>query len=99
MPRESSRYIPVDELLPQVNLEQAVAFYNVPLPELKRVGDEIRTRCFLLCGREQETGDRALAINTASPGKQWRCHQYGCGKGGNLVSLCDYLKPGPHSDG
>lgn len=99
MPRESSRYIPVDELLPQVSLEQAAAFYHAPLPELKRVGDEVRTRCFLNCGREQETGERTLAINVASPVKQWRCHQYGCGKGGNLISLCDYLKPGPHMDG
>ncbi|MEX1096299.1 MAG: toprim domain-containing protein [Planctomycetales bacterium] len=99
MPRESSRYIPVDELLPQVSLEQAAAYFHAPLPELKRIGDEIRTRCFLNCGREQETGNRALAINVASPAKQWRCHQYGCGKGGNLVSLCDYLKPGPHMDG
>lgn len=99
MPRESSRYIPVDELIPLVGIEQVAAYYGVTLPAIRRVGEEIRTRCFLNCGREQETGDRALAINTAHPSKQWRCHQYGCGKGGNLISLCDYLKPGSHMDG
>ena len=83
----------------QVTFEQAVAFYGVPLPEIHRVGNEIRTRCFLNCGRAEETGDRALAIQAEHPAKIWRCHQYGCGKGGNLVSLCDLMKPGPHADG
>src|SRR5207253_3139690 len=39
-------------------------------------------------------GDRALAIQQDHPAKQWQCHQYGCGKNGNLVSICDLLKPG-----
>lgn len=96
---ERPRYINVDELMPQVSLEQAAAYYGVQLPELKRLGDEIRTRCFLNCGVAEQTGDRALAIRADHPAKQWKCHQYGCGRGGNLVSLCDLLKPGPHSDG
>jgi hypothetical protein len=83
----------------QVTLEQAVAFYGVKLPEIHRVGNEIRTRCFLHCGQVCETGDRALAIQAEHPAKIWRSHQYGCGKGGNLISMCDFLKPGPHSDG
>jgi hypothetical protein len=45
----------------QVTLEQAAAYYGVPLPEIHRVGNEIRLRCFLACGRSGETGDRALA--------------------------------------
>lgn len=94
MARERHGYINVDELMPQVSLEQVAAYYGVPLPELKRVGEEIRTRCFLNCGRTEETGDRALAIRADDPVRRWRCHQYGCGKGGNLVSLCDLLKPG-----
>ncbi len=99
MERERSGYVNVDELMRQVTFEQAVAFYGVQLPEIHRVGNEIRTRCFLNCGRSGETGDRALAIQAEHPAKIWRCHQYGCGKGGNLISLCDLLKPGSHADG
>ncbi len=69
------------------------------LPELKRIGNETRARCFLVCGRTHETGDRALAIQTDHPAKQWKCHQYGCGKAGNLVSLCDLIKPGTNAGG
>jgi hypothetical protein len=63
------------------------------------VGTETRARCFLHCGKETETGDRARASQAADPLKKWHCHQYGCGKGGNLVSLCDLLKPGPSAGG
>src|SRR5207249_844856 len=69
-------------------------FYGVELPELHQIGKEIRVRCFLACGKTKETGDRAMAIQAASATKNWYCHQYGCGKSGNLVSLCDLLKPG-----
>ncbi len=99
MAHQRHGYINVDELLPQVTLEQVAAYYAAPLPDLKRVGEEVRTRCFLLCGRRGETGDRALAIKVEDPVKRWRCHQYGCGKGGNLVSLCDLLKPGGNGEG
>jgi hypothetical protein len=98
MPRRPG-YIDIEDLMPRVSLEQVAAFYGVPLPDLKRVGDEVRCRCFLNCGRGQETGDRALAIKADDPAKKWQCHQYGCGKGGNLVSLCDLLKPGENMGG
>lgn len=96
---KKSTFIKVDDLMPQVTLEQAAAFYGVPLPELHKVGEETRARCFLQCGRTTETGDRALAIQTGHPAKQWHCHQYGCGKSGNLVSLCDLMKPGEPGGG
>lgn len=83
----------------EVSFEQVAAYYGIPLPDLHRIGNEVRMRCFLNCGRVEETGERALAIQTEHPAKLWRCHQAGCGRGGNLVSLCDYLKPGAHSDG
>ncbi|MBI3464567.1 MAG: hypothetical protein HY000_16165, partial [Planctomycetes bacterium] len=89
----------VDELMPQVSLEQAAAYYGVTLPELHRTGAETRMRCFLNCGRTAETGDRVLAIQAQHPAKQWKCHQYECGKGGNLISLCDLMKPGPTAGG
>ena len=92
-------FVKVDDLLPQVSLEQAAAFYGVSLPELHRTGAETRSRCFLACGRDGETGDRVLAIQEGDPAKKWHCHQYGCGKGGNLVSLCDLLKPGESGGG
>ncbi len=92
-------FISVDELMPQVSLEQAAAFYGFVLPEIHRVGVETRTACFLNCGKAKDTGDRALAIQAGEPVKSWFCHQYGCGKSGNLVSLCDLMKPGPVSNG
>ncbi len=99
MAERKKPFINVDELMPRVSLEQVTAYYGVELPELRKVGAETRTRCFLLCGRTGETGDRVLAIQTEHAAKQWACHQYGCGKAGNLVSLCDLLKPGAQGGG
>ena len=96
---ERSAFVNVDALLPQITVEQVAGFYGVRLDQLHRVGEETRTRCFLACGRIEETGDRALAIQTNHPAKQWACHHYGCGKSGNLVSLCDFLKPGESAGG
>ncbi|HEX5314169.1 MAG TPA: hypothetical protein VFX38_04565, partial [Gammaproteobacteria bacterium] len=89
----------VDELMPQLSVEQVALFYGVQLPDATRIGNETRMQCFLACGKAHETGDRALAIQTDHPAKQWKCHQYGCGKGGNLVSMCDLLKPGTNLNG
>jgi 5S rRNA maturation endonuclease (ribonuclease M5) len=99
MSPEKKSFVNVDELMPRISLEQVGAYYSVALPELHRVGGETRTRCFLNCGRSEETGDRVLAIQEGHPAKQWHCHQYGCGRGGNLVSFCDLLKPGPTMGG
>src|ERR1700692_686380 len=59
MPAEKKSFINVDELMPRVGVEQAAAYYGAALPELKRVGAEVRTRCFLNCGRTCETGENA----------------------------------------
>src|ERR1700689_3819788 len=99
MSSERKPFVNVDELLPQLTIEQAANFYGIPLPQLRQVGTETRTRCFLACGRTKETGDRALAIQAENPVKPWHCHEYGCGKGGNLVSLCDLMKPGANMGG
>jgi hypothetical protein len=99
MAPEKKSFVNVDELMPKVSVEQAAAFYGVALPELRRIGAEIRSRCFLHCGKTAETGDRALAIQAEHPAKQWTCHQSGCGKGGNLVSLCDLLRLGETNGG
>lgn len=98
-PSRSPRYVPVDELMPRITVDQVAAFYGAALPELQRTGDEIRAACFLACGKAQETGPRALAIQDAEPARPWMCHQYGCGKHGNLVGLCDLLKPGDSHGG
>src|SRR5205807_9367732 len=79
--------------------EQAAADYAAALPELKRVGAEVRTRCFLNCGRTCETGDRVLAIQAEHAARQWKCFHGGCGKSGNLIALCDLLKPGENAGG
>lgn len=99
MPPEKAPFVNVDELMPRISVEQAARFYGVPLPELHRIGQETRTRCFLNCGRLRETGDRVLAIQEGDPARKWRCHEYGCGKGGNLISLCDLLKGGADEGG
>jgi 5S rRNA maturation endonuclease (ribonuclease M5) len=99
MAERKSAYIDIQALVPQVSLEQAADYYGITLPELKRIGQEIRTRCFLNCGRSDETGERALAIQDESATKIWKCFQYGCTKGGNLVGLCDLMKPGDNAGG
>ncbi len=99
MPERKSSFIKVDELLPEVSLEQAASFYGLSLPEMRRVGDEVRMRCFLACGRTEETGDRAIAVQVDSPVKPWKCHVYECQKGGNLVGLCDLMAPGTNAGG
>lgn len=99
MPERKSAYIDVQALLPDINLEQAASYYGVTLPELKRIGEEVRSRCFLNCGRAEETGSRALAIQIESATKIWKCFQYGCAKGGNLVGLCDLMKCGENAGG
>ena len=99
MPVEKQGFVNVDALMRQVTIEQVASYYGVTLPEISQTANEIRTRCFLHCGRSEETGNRALAIQADHPAKIWRCHQAGCGRGGNLVSLCDLLKPGPHGEG
>jgi len=99
MPAEKKTFVNVDELLPQISIEQAASFYGVHLPELKKIGAETRTACFLNCGKKAPTGDRALAIQSDDPAKKFHCHHYGCAKGGNLVSLCDLMKPGTNAGG
>ena len=92
MPERKPAFIKVDELLPQITLEQAARYYGVSLPEIRQVGDEIRMRCFLACGRTEETSDRAIAVQANNPVKPWKCHVYSCQKGGNLVGLLGKLK-------
>ena len=75
MAGEKPGFVNVDELMRQVTFEQAAAYYGVALPEIHRVGNEIRTRCFLNCGRREQTGHRALAIQAEHPAKIWRCHR------------------------
>ena len=99
MTPEKKSFVNVDELMPRVSLKQVAVYYGAALPELHRVGSETRARCLLNCGKTAEIGDRALAIQHDHPVKQFQCHQYGCGKNGNLVSMCDLLKPGTNAGG
>src|SRR5262249_29684827 len=99
MPAERKSFVNVDELIPQISLERMAAFYGVELDDLRRVGSETRTRCFLACGRTGGPATPALPARPDHPPRQWHCHQYGCGKSGNLVWMCDLLKPGPNAGG
>lgn len=99
MTPEKTRFVNVDELMRGLGLHQVAHFYGVQLPELHRTTAETRTRCFLNCGKAKETGDRVLAIQEGDPATRWHCHAYGCGKGGNLVGLCDLMKGGQDCGG
>src|SRR4051794_38912492 len=99
MAPEKKGFVNVDALMPQVSLDQAAHFYGVQLPEIHRTGAETRMRCFLACGKTDPSGQRVLAIQEADPAKRWKCHAYGCGKGGNLVGLCDLMKGGAEASG
>ncbi len=99
MSERKSSFIDVDKLMPQVSIEQAAEYYGIALPQIRHVGDEIRMKCFLACGRAEETGDRAIAVRVENPVKPWKCHAYECQKGGNLVGLCDLMKPGENAGG
>ncbi|QDT43468.1 hypothetical protein Pan241w_35690 [Gimesia alba] len=99
MSSEKARFVEIDQLQQQADLEDVCRFYGVDPGPLQQIGKDIRTRCFLNCGKCEETGNRAIAIDSNSPVKRWRCHQYGCGKGGNLVTMCDLMKPGTNYGG
>src|SRR5581483_11691511 len=99
VPPDRKVFVNVDEVMPRISMEQAAGFYGVPLPELHRTGQETRTRCFINCGKAKETGNRVLAIQENNPVKKWKCHEYGCGMGGNLLSMCDLMKPGENGAG
>ena len=54
---------------------------------------------FSPAAEREETGDRAIAIKVDNPVKPWACHVYECHKSGNLVGLCDLMKPGQNAGG
>lgn len=101
MSPERKGFVKVDDLVAQMPdaIERAARFYGVALPEIYRTGQETRTKCFLSCGRTKETGSRVLAIQEQHPAKPWKCHEYGCQKGGNFVGLCDLMKGGASEAG
>jgi len=80
-------FIDVDKISEQLTVEQVAAYFGVSGDAITRSSTECRTRCFLQCGKTHETGDRALAIQAEHAAKVWKCHDYDCGKQGNLVSL------------
>jgi hypothetical protein len=101
MHRPRSGFVNAGELKRQVSVEQVAAFYGASLPELHRLGSEVRTACFLACGKAQATGPRALAIKADTDDKHWKCHQYGCPHGGDIIEMCALMKfgePKPRGD-
>jgi 5S rRNA maturation endonuclease (ribonuclease M5) len=90
-------YIDVDSLQRELTaggdaVEQIANFYNVHLPELHKVNHETRMACIFSCGKEQETGNRAISIKTNLEGALFRCFQYGCTVRGNLLNLMYLMK-------
>ena len=96
MNRQRKGWIAVEPLIEQVNIDQAAQYYGIAL-RLERTTGEVRTRCFLNCGKTEETGDRAMAIDMDR--KRFRCHHYGCTAGGGLLDLMFWMKHGRQPTG
>jgi 5S rRNA maturation endonuclease (ribonuclease M5) len=97
MAQKNSGYIDVDslqqELVASENAVERIAqFYSVDLPELHKTQNETRMACVFACGKEQETGDRAISIKTKQDGAVFRCFQYDCTVRGNLLNLMYLMK-------
>lgn len=88
-------FINVDALAEQVSVEQILNHFSVPDDIRHTTNTELRTRCFLQCGKQCETGDRALAIRRDTAAKVWKCHQYGCEMSGNVIALISLAIGGP----
>ena len=82
-----------------MTLGQIAAYYGCELPGVESTREVVRTRCFLNCEGAEASGDKVLAIKPGHPGKPWKCHKEGCGKGGDLISMCDLMKPGRNASG
>ena len=100
--QEKTGFVNVDELQDQITVGDVLQFYGVDPGQVHRTQRELRMQCVLNCGKEEPTGDRALAIELDGV-KRWKCHQYqdgqACSRSGNLVGLCDLLRPGGNCEG
>ncbi len=96
MNRQRKGWVDIEPLIEQVRVEQAAEYYGIAL-QLERTTGEVRTRCFLNCGKTEETGDRAFAIDLDR--KRFRCHHYGCTAGGGLLDLMFRMKHGHEPSG
>jgi 5S rRNA maturation endonuclease (ribonuclease M5) len=97
MAQQKRGYIDVDSLQQELVaggdvVERIASFYSVELPALHKTQNETRMACIFNCGKEQETGDRAISIKTKQDGAVFRCFQYGCSVRGNLLNLMFLMK-------
>lgn len=97
MAHRNRGYIDVDSLQQELIasgdiVERIASFYNISLPELYKTQNETRLACLFACGKERETGDRAISIKTKQDGAVFRCFQYGCSIRGNLLNLMYLMK-------
>ncbi len=97
MAHRNRGYIDVDSLQQELTaggdvVERIASFYSVSLPELHKTQNETRLACIFACGKEQETGDRAISVKTKQDGAVFRCFQYGCTVRGNLLNLMYLIK-------
>lgn len=97
MTQKKRGYIDVDTLQRELVaagdvVERIANFYDVTLPELHKTQNETRMACIFACGKDQETGDRAISLKTKQEGAVFRCFQYGCTVRGNLLNLMFLMK-------
>ena len=83
----------------QVSLEHAAAYYRIELPEIRRIGNEVRCAVLSTAAGKMKPGIGLWRFSRIIRRRSGCCHEAGCGRGGNLVSLCDLMKPGEHAQG
>ncbi len=83
MPPE--RYLSVDDLQAQTNLEEAALKCGISL-DVYGSGKQVRLDCGFGCPGDH-AGKREISVDTSNPQKVFCCHAYGCQLRGNLLML------------
>lgn len=84
-PMNQPKYVNVDDLQAQTNLQDAAAKCGVSL-EVHGSGRQVRVDCPFGC-QGDHSGKRELSVDTGNPQKVFACHAYGCQVRGNLLAL------------
>ena len=91
-----TRQVDINEICAELRVtpERLHQFHNVPCPEIRASGDEVRLACHLNCGKTCPTGSHAISIRLTDQGFLWHCfarNSY-CQKSGNDVAYNDLLR-------
>ena len=90
---EKQPWIDVQALMPRVSIQQIAAYYRFALSESFGSSGEQRMPCPVAsCDGHHDS--RSVAINVSSAKGLWKCHRnsYGCGAGGDKLTLMYCIK-------